>query len=104
MGKGCGCGLTVSVVMAVTSCMYLCFEMACPALANAVPVLIQRAFPLCYIAAPQVDALVNICDAIYISRESEDLESEEALYQLLIQLYRSPEALIVWSKARRHAE
>eukprot|EP00045_Choanoeca_perplexa_P018139 m.279369 g.279369 ORF g.279369 m.279369 type:complete len:2344 (-) comp17729_c0_seq13:1260-8291(-) len=47
---------------------------------------------------PQVVTLENLCKAIYIAREHEDLTTEEELFELLLQLYRSPEALILWSQ------
>ena len=43
--------------------------------------------------------LRNLCKAIYIAREHRRLEIEEELFYLLIQLYRSPEALIIWSRS-----
>jgi len=42
--------------------------------------------------------LENLCKAIYIAREHADLTTEEELFELLLQLYRSPEALILWSQ------
>lgn len=83
-------GLYVSVVLVVGRFLRLMVDKA--------------SHRIVYEDMPEVDALVNICDAIYTSRESQDLGSEEALFRLLIQLYRSPEALIVWSKMRQHAE
>lgn len=46
---------------------------------------------------PFVEALVNLCNAIYIAREHSDLDMEEELYNLLVRLYRSPESLIAWT-------
>eukprot|EP00730_Choanoeca_flexa_P018701 TRINITY_DN9110_c0_g1_i1.p1 TRINITY_DN9110_c0_g1~~TRINITY_DN9110_c0_g1_i1.p1 ORF type:complete len:901 (+),score=178.58 TRINITY_DN9110_c0_g1_i1:368-2704(+) len=47
---------------------------------------------------PQVVTLENLCKAIYIAREHGDLHTEEELFDLLLQLYRSPEALRLWTE------
>ena len=36
-------------------------------------------------------------DALYLSREHGELWTEESIFHLLIRLYRSPEALMVWT-------
>lgn len=46
---------------------------------------------------PRVQTLVNLIHAIYVARESKELGLEEDLTLLLLQLYRSPEALISWT-------
>ncbi len=40
---------------------------------------------------------MNLCFAISICRDREDLYTEEMLFNLLIQLFRSPESLILWT-------
>jgi hypothetical protein len=51
-----------------------------------------------YPLGAQVSTLENLCKAIYIARQHGDLVTEEELFTLLLQLYRSPESLIVWTK------
>lgn len=52
----------------------------------------------------QVITLRRLCMAIYIAREHRRLDLEEELFALLIQLYRSPEALILWTSKSLVAE
>ncbi len=40
---------------------------------------------------------MNLCHAISSAREHNDLVLEETLYAVLIRLYRSPQALLVWT-------
>ncbi|EGD80710.1 hypothetical protein PTSG_01300 [Salpingoeca rosetta] len=46
---------------------------------------------------PQVLAVRSVLDALYLSREHGELWTEESIFQLLLRLYRSPEALLVWT-------
>ena len=46
---------------------------------------------------PQVDTLMNLCHAIFVARERGELALEEDLVAILIQIYRSPEAIITWT-------
>ena len=45
----------------------------------------------------QVLAMRSALDALYLSREHGELWTEESIFHLLIRLYRSPEALMVWT-------
>ena len=38
--------------------------------------------------------LVDLCDGVYIARRRSDLRREFALYETILRLYRSPEALV----------
>lgn len=51
---------------------------------------------------PQVDTLRRLIIMIQLSRSStiKDLGLEEELFSLLIQIYRSTEALELWTEAR----
>jgi hypothetical protein len=51
-----------------------------------------------------VQTLVNLIHAIYVARESGEMALEEDLTLLLLQLYRSPEALITWTGSLLHDE
>ena len=53
---------------------------------------------------PSVQTLVNLIHAIYVARESGEMALEEDLTLLLLQLYRSPEALITWTGSLLHDE
>ena len=53
---------------------------------------------------PSVKTLVNLIHAIYVARESGEMALEEDLTLLLLQLYRSPEALITWTGSLLHDE
>lgn len=43
---------------------------------------------------PNPDNLFELCEGIYIYRNSRRLKKENSLYDLLIRIYRSPETLI----------
>ena len=47
----------------------------------------------------QVDTLWNVCSIIYLARQQTPpkLILEEDLFRLLIEIYRSPEAIIRWT-------
>lgn len=47
-----------------------------------------------YEEMPKPDDLMDLCESIYIARAEGDLKTEQALYELLIRIYRSPEILI----------
>jgi len=47
---------------------------------------------------PKVDDLIEQCHDIILARQDKQLELEEELYRELIELYRSPESLIKWTK------
>ncbi len=40
---------------------------------------------------------MNLCHAIFVARERGELALEEDLVDTLIQIYRSPEAIITWT-------
>ena len=44
--------------------------------------------------------IIDLCDDIYMARQSGQLEIEQALYRELIELYRSPESLIYHTKVQ----
>lgn len=48
---------------------------------------------------PQVQTLMNVCSIIYLARQLDppNLVLEEDLFSLLVEIYRSPEAIIVWT-------
>ncbi len=84
-------GLYVSVVLVVGRFLRLLVD--------------QASHRIVYEEMPQVDALTNLCDAIYTARDFGDMAAEEALWHMLRQLYRSPEALIIWSRPhQQHAD
>lgn len=63
-------------------------------------VLDRISHKIIYEDMPQVEVLLNVCNAIYICRECSGrnaLPLEEELVDLLFMLYRSPEALITWT-------
>lgn len=43
----------------------------------------------------EVEELRTFCKDIFLARQDKDLELEESLYRELIELYRSPERLIL---------
>ena len=47
-----------------------------------------------YEELPNTKQLFEICEGIFIAQQEGDLVKEKQLYDLLILLYRSPEALI----------
>lgn len=44
---------------------------------------------------PDSRDLVDLCDGVYIARRCSDLRGEFLLYETILRLYRSPEALLV---------
>jgi len=44
---------------------------------------------------PEVDELIHYCEDIFLAREDGELELEEELFRELIELYRSPERMIL---------
>ncbi len=48
---------------------------------------------------PQVQTLTNVCSLVYLARQLDPphLALEEDLYHLLVEIYRSPEAIIAWT-------
>ena len=46
---------------------------------------------------PDVRDLVDLCDGVYIARRQRDLMRETELYETIIRLYRSPDALLTLS-------
>jgi hypothetical protein len=60
---------------------------------------------LCFVAGrynnmPQVETLSNLCSLIYLTRQLDppSLRLEEDLFRLLVEIYRSTEAIIVWTE------
>ena len=43
---------------------------------------------------PDARDLVDLCDGVYIARRSSDLERETSLFETILRLYRSPEAML----------
>lgn len=43
---------------------------------------------------PDARDLVDLCDGVYIARRGSDLRREFSLYETILRLYRSPEALL----------
>ena len=43
---------------------------------------------------PETNKLMELCEGVYIYRNHKNLKKENELYDLLIRIYRSPEALI----------
>jgi len=43
---------------------------------------------------PDARDLVDLCDGVYIARRYSDLERETSLFETILRLYRSPEAML----------
>jgi len=53
------------------------------------------AYHIIYDDMPECDEIISYCEDIYLARVSDDLKLEEELYRELIELYRSPERMIL---------
>ncbi|RVE48798.1 hypothetical protein evm_006572 [Chilo suppressalis] len=53
---------------------------------------------------PNVDRVLQLCLDIYLVREALELALEEDLFAKLVFLYRSPETMIKWSRAKEENE
>ena len=47
-----------------------------------------------------MDSLLQICEAIYLSRTQEDFQQEEALFRKLIRIIRDPHLLLLLTRRK----
>eukprot|EP00050_Salpingoeca_kvevrii_P022903 m.134365 g.134365 ORF g.134365 m.134365 type:complete len:2878 (-) comp9869_c0_seq1:74-8707(-) len=59
--------------------------------------MFQMSRNIIYEDMPQIVTILNLVQGIFLAREFKSLSVEEDLSGLLIQLYRSPESLVMWS-------
>lgn len=51
---------------------------------------------------PCVDRVLKLCTDIFVVREAGELELEEAMFEKLIFLYRSPETMIKMTREKKN--
>ena len=66
--------------------------------ALAVPMPMRTSFTNVTTARVDPRPIMRLCDDIYMARQSGQMEVEQALFRELIELYRSPESIIHYTK------
>lgn len=83
----------LSIIGLYTTCVYVVSRLIRSLIAN-------NHRRLMFEDLPYVDRILQLCNDIYLVRETKEYRLEEDLYAKLLFLYRSPETLIKWTRYR----